>query len=298
MVTKKQLYSILDNSKEEIEAIIDELAFTVGGKKKLRILLKNADKLNFMLDITSSVDEAISYLLKNSKLRQVKFKTPRIETLYFWRTVNEYELMPILRPNGYYTHLSAMHFHQLLSYESKSLYYNSEQASRSRTGSLEQSRIDNAFRKKQRITTAQTNYGGRQYWLLNGKQTNNYGVISIEIAQDKQIQVTDLERTLIDITVRPGYAGGVRAVLNAYRFAQPRVSILKLSQTLRVLDYVYPYYQSVGFYIEAAGNYNLEAIKEFTNYGSFNYDFYLDYQMIDPAYSKQWRIYYPRDLLI
>jgi hypothetical protein len=34
------------------------------------------------------------------------------------------------------------------------------------------------------------------------------------------IPVTNLERTLIDITVRPDYAGGVQNVLDAFRIAR------------------------------------------------------------------------------
>ena len=205
--------------------------------------------------------------------------------------------MPVLRPNGYYTHLSAMYFHGFVNYQPQSLYFNHEQQARPVTGNLEQSRIDNAFKKKQRITTSKTKHDKKEYWLLNGKQTGNYGVVPIKTADNIQIAVTDLERTLIDITVRPAYDGGVKSVFEAYKSAQPKISIPKLSATLRALSYLYPYHQSVGFYIETAGNYSPEAIEEFANYKTFDYDFYLDYEMKNPAYSNRWRMYYPQDLV-
>jgi predicted transcriptional regulator of viral defense system len=205
--------------------------------------------------------------------------------------------MPVLRPRGYYTHLSAMYLNSLLDYQPQYLYFNHEQRPRTTTGNLEQGRIDNAFKKKQRITTSRTKYNGKEYWLLNGKQTGNYGVISITIADQIQIAVTDLERTIIDITVRPAYAGGVQSVLKAYKSAQPKISTLKLSATLRALNYVYPYYQSVGFYLETAGNYSQKDLQEFLTYKPFDYDFYLDYEMENPVYSERWRIYYPQDLM-
>jgi hypothetical protein len=190
-----------------------------------------------------------------------------------------------------------MYFHELLDYEPNSIYFNHEQPARPlSTASLEQSRIDNAFQKKQRLTTARTIYNEKEYWLLNGKQTGNYGVILIKLQSGIEIPVTDLERTLIDIAVRPAYAGGVNAVLNAYRSAQSKVSIDKLKKTLLSLNYVYPYHQSIGFYIEMAGNYANEASYEFLNYDTFKYNFYLDYEMKSPLFSKRWRLYYPRDL--
>lgn len=61
--------------------------------------------------------------------------------------------------------------------------------------------------------------------------------------------MTKLERTLIDIAVRPNYAGGVHHVLEAYAAAKSRVSVNVLLATLQKMEYVYPYHQVIGFYI-------------------------------------------------
>ncbi len=299
MTTKRQLFPYFEKSKEEIEATIDSSSIRVCGLKYLRSFIKDSEILNLIFGIPlATVDDLISFLLKKSHLKKVKFLTPRVETLYLWRHPSEYELMPALRPKGYYTHLSAMHYHKLINYEPQSLYFNYEQPARPRTtGNLEQQRIDNAFKKKQRITTSRTEYDGKEYWLLNGKQTGNYGVISTKATDNIEIQITDLERTLIDITVRPAYAGGVVSVLQAYRLAHPKISTSKLISTLRALDYIYPYHQSIGFYMDAAGNYSKENLEEFLKIRTIDYNFYLDYEMQSPAYSSQWKTYYPKDLI-
>ena len=111
--------------------------------------------------------------------------------------------------------------------------------------------------------------------------------------ENENLQVTDIERTLIDIAVRPSYAGGLYEVLNAYRKAQGRVSINKLTAMLRKLNYIYPYHQAIGFYLHKAGVYKetqIELLKQF----DFKYDFYLTHQMKEREYSKEWRLYYPR----
>src|SRR5215217_2039708 len=178
MAAKEQRYPILDRFQEEMEKSLDASNKHVWGSQQLKQFLKTIEDIEPFLSMGyMTANDIIKFLIKKSRLTKVKFKTPRIETLYFWRNFNEYELMPVLRPKGYYTHLSALYFHELLDYEPKHIYFNHEQPARSPSvGELEQSRIDNAFHKKQRLTTAKTVFDGKEYWLLNGKQTGNFGV--------------------------------------------------------------------------------------------------------------------------
>ncbi len=110
-----------------------------------------------------------------------------------------------------------------------------------------------------------------------------------------QLSVTDIERTLIDAAVRPIYAGGVADVLHAYRLAADRLSIPRLAVMLRDIAHIYPYHQSVGFYLERSGVYSKGDLEELHSIET-QYDFYLDYAIEDPIYCKRWRIYYPASL--
>jgi hypothetical protein len=73
------------------------------------------------------------------------------------------------------------------------------------------------------------------------------------VSQSVLVRSTSIERTLIDLTVRPACAGGVEHVLAAYRRARGRVCVRKLLAALRALDYVYPFHQAVAFYVQLAG---------------------------------------------
>ena len=296
MAFSKQKLTKMKSKLLEIESILDALNTQIFGANQLKKLLREIVNEHFRNE-NISIENLKIFLIENCGLSKVGFQTPRLETLYLWRRVDAYNLMPAIRSRGYYTHLTALFLHGLLDYEPASVYFNNEQPARPKGGGgLEQSRIDNAFKNKQRITTAKTDYENKVYWLLNGKQTGNYGVISIKTPSGIDVPVTNLERTLIDIAVRPAYCEGVALVLKAFKLAQPKVSSEKLIKTLETLNYVYPYHQSIGFYMDKAGVYTQEEIEKIKSYKPLTYNFYLDYQMINPAYSEKWKLYYSQDL--
>jgi predicted transcriptional regulator of viral defense system len=138
-----------------------------------------------------------------------------------------------------------------------------------------------------------THFGGTSFCILAGKYTGQLGVTEVLAGPGVPLRVTGIERTLIDIAVRPDYAGGVFEVKKAYTNAASRVSVNKMMAMLRKLDYVYPYHQGIGFYLEQSGAYDswlVDLARKFP----FQYDFYLAYGMREPSYSERWRLFYPK----
>ncbi|MEO8073964.1 MAG: hypothetical protein ABI686_12070 [Acidobacteriota bacterium] len=62
------------------------------------------------------------------------------------------------------------------------------------------------------------------------------------------------------------------------------------------MDYVYPYHQAIGFYLEKAEVYDENEIQQLKDI-PMNFDFYLDYKMSETEYSDTWKIFYPKNLL-
>lgn len=152
-----------------------------------------------------------------------------------------------------------------------------------------------AFKQKVRITKSKFNYNGKTVFLLNGKSTDHAGVVEISTKNGLRVPSTNIERTLIDITVRSNYAGGVMEVLRAYKNAHNKLSIHNLLNIFKAIDYIYPYHQAIGFYLTRAGVYKNKDIALFKRL-PMNFDFYLTHNMSNTNYSKEWRIYYPQEL--
>ena len=182
-----------------------------------------------------------------------------------------------------------------LGKDHRNIFVNKEQSEKdSNSASLSQEAIHRAFRNKQRRSKLFYKYEENTITVLSGKQTGRNGVGSATAPSGHKVDVTSLERTLIDITVRPGYAGDVPAVLEAFRLAKDRISVSKLTALLRKLDYTYPYHQSIGFYLKRAGYPERDQILAKREHSEF--DFYLSHNLKDPDFDPDWRVFFPRNL--
>ena len=110
--------------------------------------------------------------------------------------------------------------------------------------------------------------------------------------QRESLQVTDIARTLIDIVVRPAYAGGIVQVLEAYRGARGRVEASEIVRRLEALDYLYPYHQAIGFLMDRAG-FSAAEFEKLRRLGT-RFDFYLTYGMKQTTHDDKWRLYIPK----
>jgi len=203
-----------------------------------------------------------------------------------------------LRPNSYFTHLSALFLHGLSGNPDNKIYLNWEQKSKSVLSSeLTQEGIKNAFSRPQRIPKqGKAAIDGYDVFILNGKQTEQLGVMQIVNDQLGAVRVTDIERTLIDSTVRPEYAGGVKTVLESFKIAKQRkmISESKIVSYLETLCYIYPYHQAIGFYMDRCQMYSKKTLESLQSF-PIEFDFYLGYNMKDMEYSPRWRIFFPKD---
>lgn len=216
-------------------------------------------------------------------------------TRYLWRKPTALEVASSLRSTAYLCHSSALRVHGLADEPPSVWYVNYEQSAKPTSSSpLVQASVDRAFRGKQRESTFAFDFGTERIVLLSGKHTNRLEVQNAILADGASVSVTSIERTLIDVTVRPTYAGGVKEVLGAYRRARGHFSISRLLTILKKLEYIYPFHQAIGFYLERAG-YPEDALARLRTL-DIEIDFYLAHNMKEKEHDAGWRIYHPRGM--
>lgn len=261
-----------------------------------RILAQHQDEWRLPEDLSTA--DAIEFLRTEARLRQVILSpihhtsTPS-ERRYTWGDVSPFQLALSLKSQAYLSHATAMFLHGLSDQIPGRIYVNKEQSAKgSRESTLTQAGIDRAFSSKQRESRFVFRVGDSEAVLLWGKNTGRLEVGPMPY-RGTELDVTRLERTLIDIAVRPAYAGGAYQVLEAYRRAlQKGASVGTVVATLRKIRYVYPYHQAIGFYMQKAGFAEAQYIR-LREFG-MNFDFYLTYGLKEGEYNSEWRLFVPK----
>lgn len=285
---EKQLNNMLDRFRKDLST---ESFFTY---QEIQHYLEE-QKEKFGVYKSISLNDFIEFLIAQYVLQEAKVSFPkRTITRYgSLRTDIKYEdvltLVSTFKSDGFFSHYTAAFLNGLTDNIIKTLYYSQLTSSNNRTSSkLLQKNIDAAFSKPARVTSNVAYYESYKIVLLENSFRDK-GVLKLD-----RFKYTNLEKTLLDITVRPAYSGGVFEVLSIYERARDTISMNRFRSYLKQANYIYPYHQSIGFFMERAGysDKQIGFLEEFP----LEYDFYLAHNIKNTSYSNRWRIYYPSEL--
>ena len=288
-------------AKDVIQAYFSTLDKRVYSYKEISDIFYQ-NKPNWNLPDKMYARDFVEQLEKHLSL--TKFEITSVGTQHYTRDhlvkyvfgeISPFEVALCIRAKTHLSHFSSMFMLELTEQLPRTIYVTFEQTEKpEKSNSINQSSIDAAFSKPQREPSHYYEYLDYKIIMLNSKFTKKAGVIKHNSIYGKNLPIAGLERTIIDITVRPSYSGGVTEVLKAYERAAKALSINKIIMLLDKLNYVYPYHQSIGFYMETTNKYRQTQLS-LLNEKDKLFDFYLTYNIAKKAYSKEWRLYYPKN---
>ncbi len=283
-----------------VEEFLDRKDQRVFSYQELSRLF-NAQQSDLRIPGSTSFTRFLTTLVEQSHIqefvarRENRRSSEGAKKRYVWRHASPYSLGTALVKGSYLSHASAMFLHALTDQIPKTIYVNKEQSPKpTPRGSLSQPAIDRAFESSPRTSKYIFATSDYRYVLLSGKNTGRLEVTDVQDPFGDTVYTTKIERTLIDIVVRPTYSGGVFEVLRAYKTARDRISVNTLFAMLKKLQYVYPYHQSIGFLMERAG-YSEAALAKCDRLG-IQWDFYLHHKIKNPSFNERWRLHYPQGL--
>lgn len=284
----------------DLREALNSASQRVFSPQELRSFL-DRERLRLAIPLSMGSAKLIGLLVQEGVLQEVRLQregttsTASARTRFVVGKVSPYEVGLSLARGSYLSHASALFLNALTEQVPKTVYVNKEQTPKPRGRAvLTQPAIDRAFRGSSRTSRYVFVSSTSRYVLLSGKQTGRLEVSQVSGPSGELLEVTKLERTLVDVVVRPTYAGGVYELAKAYQAAASRTSVNTLLAVLKKLDYVYPYHQSIGFLMERAG-FSEAQLRKVENLG-IRWDFYLDYGMQESEYNARWHLHHPKGL--
>lgn len=241
------------------------------------------------------------------KMHTLKLKNPKRKPIHVYSSaqlneINSCDLAAAVVPDGYFCNLSAIYYHSLTNQVPNTVYW-CQETSAPRKGRSKQhipeARIRAAFVKPSIHTSFVIKQDGRDIVIIERTRGTDHGVVSIRGQQGAWPQgsrVATIERALIDAVVSPHYNGGITSLCDYFRSAKGRLKTQKLLEIYRRLEFVYPYSQAIGFFMEQAGM--PDHAEEVRRVYPPQQRFYVDHGAKSTwAYDERWMIFYPKGLV-
>lgn len=280
-------------AKDDIETLFTESSLFSYTRNDLREIFTN-HRSEWKIAAYRNYKHFISFLEENNiltKERLAHLSSGSIKQIWNKPEAVHFHKGLTIKKAGYLSTYSAMQVHQITLQIPKTIFVSFDQYGVVNNNSiaLSQTAVDKAFSKPQRMTSDiyKSEGDGYRYAFLQRK----FNSLDVGVKKINNMRVTDLERTLIDIAVRPAYSGGVFEVLESFKNAIKLVNVEVLYQYLNQLDYTYPYHQVIGFYLEKAG-YENQRLTLFLDKKT-DINFYLTYNMSKVTLNQKWGVYFP-----
>jgi hypothetical protein len=251
-------------------------------------------KLKTVPGIKSASRNSIKSFILNKYIKEGKLEGDTSSIFYYYinSKIDQYDIASARSRSSFFSHYSALSIHNLTIQLPKQIYLTWERKTMNYNTDMEfeilQEDVDRVFNKPPRITTDKRRYKNYTINVIKGQNHNELGVQPFR----KNLWVSDIERTLIDVAVRPFYAGGTTQVLQAFEAARKVLDTKKLYSYYVYMFFKYPYHKVIGFYLEKAG-YDSEDYLPFLNLPSY-IDFYLTYNILHKEYNSKWKLFIPK----
>lgn len=252
--------------------------------------------------------QEVLYLLKEKKLvseslyfdkffnklidNNLQTYTLKIKDKYYTRyslidSFDEYKFAATISKKSFFSMTTSLNIQKLSDYRDDFIFISKELNKRNliSTG-LEQKNINNSFKNKNyRYTNNIGQLNNKNYILLSPKYSNNY-----EIIEFNGFKVSSINRVLVEMIINIQYFQSSENIIQIFRPIKDKLDLLKIFTLLNKLNYIYPYYQSLGFFLEKIG-FSKKELKIFKNETS-KFDFYTEKLKESYLYDDYWKIYY------
>lgn len=154
------------------------------------------------------------------------------------------------------------------------------------TSDLTQDAIDQAFKKDYRRTSVVGSFRDKHIVFLSPKNTHDFGVIT----RSSGLRLSSIDRAFVEMVVNVQYFADSRNIIRVFEPLKDELRVDAIYEVLRKFDFIYPYYQSMGYYLEKIG-FDKNQLQKFKNEVK-GLKFYTDKKAKKYYYNDYWQMYH------
>ena len=211
-----------------------------------------------------------------------------IKTRYtFSQDFNIYDFCNSLEKNSFFSMSTALNLQGLSDFRSDYIFVSKERSTRIEQGSitLNQENIDNAFSKKPRRTNAYDKIDNHIVVLLEANNTDGFGIVEYD-----RYRVSSINRAFVEMITNIHYFQSSQNLIQVLENIKNRLDIDKIYTIIEKFDFIYPYFQLAGFYLEKIGFSKAELVKFYDKKSKLN--FYTQKNKNHYEFDEYWKVYY------
>lgn len=190
---------------------------------------------------------------------------------------------------------TALRFQGFTDYRNDVIFISREQSDKGyydHENVLKQAAVDKAFRQSTpRYSNSIGELDGKSYVFLSPKYSDCYEVITMK----NGVKVSSINRSFVEMIINIHYFKTYTTIINIFRPLKEKLDVKKIYTFIKILNYIYPYFQCAGFYLEQIGFRKDELIEFKNNISDLN--FYTQKSKLeivgeDYLFNEYWKMYY------
>lgn len=258
------------------------------SSKELRVLM-NKLKSDGYIAQSLNFNTFYNRLIENGlKQEIITINENNIVRYFFNKDLDIFKRSLALQKGSFLSMSTSLNYQGLSDFSDNFIYISKEQPNKNiyfENDSLTQEKIDSAFKKEYRRTKSFGKIEDKYVVLLSPKYSGNYEVIKYN-----DVMVSSINRALVEMIVNIQYFKSSMKIIETFKPIKNKIILEKVYNVLDHFNFIYPYYQCVGFYLEKIG-FNKDELKSFTHKIS-TYDFYTEKNLSSYSYDEFWKMYY------
>jgi len=203
--------------------------------------------------------------------------------------VSENKMLLGFRKKSFFSMSSALNVLGLSDFRDNFIFLSQELSQKNVlevNNSLSQSSIDSAFKKDYRRTHMVGKYEDKHIVFLSPKYTDYYEVIT----NNDGIRVSSVNRAFVEMIVNVQYFKNSKSIIEVFEPLKDKLDLDIIYNVIGKFDFIYPYFQSIGFYLHQIGFTN-EELNKFKGKVE-DLQFYTDKKQSNYQYDDYWQMYY------